>query len=235
MNSRIAKKSPEESRFTQMMTAQGWMLTGGNNVWLIFKKKGVPGEIVVTRGTKEWAYDRSEDVDADPAAQGKGFQSLQKALPTIQKAKAIHADLEDEETNPLPAPFRREGPNVQRITGTDHQGHAQLGDAQNVLNFLQANGPKLPQQVAEAFGWSYEQAYGMLEHLRAEGKIGIKQMRYYVKQASRFRFKSKILYRKTKPVSIFQSENKTIKEGGPQGDDISRKSDGDYPKMRRSR
>jgi hypothetical protein len=258
---RIAKKTPEESKVTKMMTAQGWTLVGGNEVWLTFKKKGVPGEVTVTRGTKEWVYDLPEvGIGDDPTVEGKGLESLLQALPTLgrPKAKGMSAGAAAIATNnagPAVTTIQSQDeeqfqPNYTRVTGsvpllcdptkapktsTDGSGHAQMGDEQRVLDYLKANGPKLPQQFEAAFGWTHEQAYSMLEYLRSEGKVGIKQMRYYAKQASRFRLQSKILYRKSKPISVWQQENQQIKEGGPQGDDISRKSDGDYPRMRRSR
>lgn len=119
--------------------------------------------------------------------------------------------------------------------GTDPHGHAQLGDVAVVVKFLQERGASLPQQIAKEFGWSQEQAYGVLRMLKDEGIVGIKQMRFFLKQASKFQFQSKILYRKSEPISVFQYENQEIKKGGPQGDDISRRSLGDYPKMRRTR
>jgi hypothetical protein len=242
MNPLFAKKTPEESKVTKMMAANGWNLLGGNDVWLTFTKKGVPGEVTVTRGTKEWVYDLPEvGIGDDPTAEGKGLESLQQALPALgrPKARAMRAN---SATTAVNNAGKGGSPNIPElcdptkapIIATDPHGHAQLGDTQRVLDYLKANGAKLPAQIASVFGWTHEQAYGMLESLRAEGKIGIKQMRYYTKQASRFRFNSKLFYRRSEPVSVFQYENKQIVEGGA-GDDISRKSDGDYPRMRRSR
>ncbi len=231
----VAKKTPEQSKVTKMMTAQGWTLVGGNEVWLTFKKKGVPGEVTVTRGTKEWTYDLpTVQLGDDPTAEGKGLDSLQAALPQFTpKAHGMSAGAASIAVNNAANGANHVDEDIR--IATDHQGHAQMEDAPKVLAFLQNHGAALPQEVAVEFGWSHEQAYGMLNFLRSEGKVGIKQMRYYPKQANRFRFRSKILYRKSKPINVFQLENKQIKEGGPQGDDISRKSLGDYPRMRRSR
>jgi len=88
------KKSPEESKVTRLMTSLGWNLMSGNDVWLIFKKRGVQGEITVTRGSKEWYWDKPSDPSFESSAEGVGLESLQEALTsgTIGgKAKAMHA------------------------------------------------------------------------------------------------------------------------------------------------
>src|SRR5271166_346073 len=123
----VAKKTPEESKVTKMMLAQGWTLTGGNDVWLIFKKKGVPGEVTVTRGSKEWAYDLpTTPVGEDPEAEGKGLQSLYDALPNIQQAKAMSAGAASTAVNSAAKGVPELcDPTKAPITATDHKGHAQ--------------------------------------------------------------------------------------------------------------
>lgn len=90
-----AKKSPEESKVTKLLTSQGWHLMSGNDVWLIFKKRGLQGELTVMRGSKEWYWDRPGDDMYDSAAEGKGLDTLQQALDSgeigAQKAMAMHA------------------------------------------------------------------------------------------------------------------------------------------------
>lgn len=241
MNPLLAKKTPEESKVTKMMVGNGWNLVGGNDVWLIFKKKGVPGEVTVTRGTKEWIYDLPGSDMFESEAEGKGLESLLQALPTFKaKARAMHAN---SATTAVNNAGKGGSPNIPElcdptkapIVATDPHGHAQVDDAPKVLAYIAQRGAALPAEVAKEFGWKHEQAYSMLQYLKSEGKLGLKQMRYYVKQASKFRFKSRVLYRHSAPINVFQLENKTLKEGGPQGDDISRKSNGDYPRMRRTR
>jgi hypothetical protein len=89
------KKSPEESKVTRLMLENGWTLTHGNDVWLIFKCRGKRGELTVIRGTKEWYFDTPTDNMFESKAEGKGLESLWEALNTgvlpKGKAMAMHA------------------------------------------------------------------------------------------------------------------------------------------------
>jgi hypothetical protein len=91
------KKDPEDSKVTRLVTQYGWKLTNGNNAWLIFKKKGNPGELFVVRGNKRWFYDLPNMDLYSAAAKGKGLDSLQGALdrdeltPDLAKAAASPA------------------------------------------------------------------------------------------------------------------------------------------------
>lgn len=89
------KKSPEDSKVTKMLAEYGWQLTNGNDVWLIFKKKGNPGELFVIRGEKRWYLDMPDDQPYESAAEGQGLDSLQQAILRGKldkpKAMAMHA------------------------------------------------------------------------------------------------------------------------------------------------
>src|ERR1700675_2191581 len=87
------KKDPEDSKVTKLCKQYGWKLTNGNDAWLIFKKKGNPGELFVVRGNKRWFYDLPDAEDLYGAAmKGKGLDSLYDALkkdaldPSLAKA-----------------------------------------------------------------------------------------------------------------------------------------------------
>jgi hypothetical protein len=125
-------------------------------------------------------------------------------------------------------------PLLKRKSATDAGGKPEISDVQRVVKFIKQRGPVMAAQLAIAFGWTTEQADILLHMLHDEDVLGIKHMRFYLKQASVLRFRSKLLYRKSKPVSIFQMQNEEVKEAGPQGDDISQRSRGDYPRLRRS-
>lgn len=247
MNSLLvrAKKSPEESKITRLMTQNGWTLMGGDNVWLIFQKKGIKGEFTVTRATKEWYFDHPEtsgNIEVT-GPEGRGLDSLAKAvaLPQFQSARAMSAGAASTAVNNAakgrPGSGHDQGlEDLLSKRGTCPSGNPQLGDVAVVMKYLQEHGPTLPQELTKVFGWKPEQAYGILKMLKDEGRLGQKQMRFYLKQASRFKFKSKVLYRESRPINVFQRENKEIVEGSGQASDgISRKSLGDYPRLRKSR
>src|ERR1035437_5469484 len=75
-----AKKSPEDSKVTRLLTQYGWELRNGNDVWLIFKRPRQPGELFVIRGDKKWYLDTPSSTYLSEGPQGIGLESLQKAL-----------------------------------------------------------------------------------------------------------------------------------------------------------
>jgi len=89
-----AKKSPEDSKVTKLLQSYGWELKNGNDVWLIFKRPGKPGELFVIRGEKKWYFDMPNEPFGTDVPEGQGLASLQKALENDtfgDKAKAMHA------------------------------------------------------------------------------------------------------------------------------------------------
>lgn len=89
-----AKKSPDDSKVTRLMKSHGWELKNGNDVWLIFKRRGQPGELFVIRGEKKWYFDTPGDDLLSNSGEGQGLDSLQRALQSGAfggKAKAMHA------------------------------------------------------------------------------------------------------------------------------------------------
>lgn len=90
------KKDPEDSKVTRLVAKYGWKLQNGNNAWLIFKKKGNPGELFVVRGNKRWFYDLPNMDLYSAAMKGKGLDSLQEALDN----DALTADLAEKVATP---------------------------------------------------------------------------------------------------------------------------------------
>jgi GNAT superfamily N-acetyltransferase len=89
-----AKKSPEDSKVTRLMAQYGWELKSGNDVWLIFSRRGQRGEVTVIRGEKRWYYDQPGDDFLADVPEGQGLDSLQQALEGGVfggRAKAMHA------------------------------------------------------------------------------------------------------------------------------------------------
>jgi len=90
------KKSPEDSKVTRLVAQYGWELRFGDDLFLIFKRPRMRGELNVIRGTKRWYLDLGGDLLED-VPEGEGLESLQRALQSGEidrarpKAKAMHA------------------------------------------------------------------------------------------------------------------------------------------------
>lgn len=235
-----AKKPAEKSRIAEFLTTRGWTMTSGTNVWMDFRFKGVPGDLTILRGQKDWYFTFDNGGDGP---EGHGYDSLMQSINRLEalrgQTKAQHASAPTTAINnaakgvPGDDPFAEDDPFADR-TATNHHGNAEVSDVERVIKYMQETGAVLPQQVASAFGWSHEEAFGVLQMLKAENRVGIKQMRYYVK-TSRLRMQSKLFYnQRSRLLSPFQLPQNE-KEAGPGGAGISQRSLGDYPRMRRTR
>src|SRR5208337_4076463 len=74
-----AKKSPEDSKVTRLLTQYGWELKHGDDMFLIFKRPRQRGELNVIRGSKRWYLDMGGNL-LENTPEGEGLESLQEAL-----------------------------------------------------------------------------------------------------------------------------------------------------------
>ena len=226
----LAKKAPEDTRVAEALRPLGWQLVSGNDVWLIFRSSYSRNkELTFIRKTKEWFFDLRKGTNLEDGAEGVGLDSLLQLLqssPVTASAAttAVNNAAKDHEEVAGHMP-------VEMRVATDHQGNPQVNDVEKVLIWLQnqineGHDPSLDELCA-TFGFAPQSAFDMIELLKHEGRLP-------QKQAAMFNFKSKLFHRKNKPVTIFQEQQLPDKEAGPQGEDISQRSSGDFPRFRRA-